>query len=201
MQKQLKARPQWQRMFLHWFAQHRSDFLLQCAVGARTDRLIELWFPPLQEPARSALLVQVRRDNLNVSAEHGGVFYDLLLDLDAYPRRIGRRLYTDPLLTPEYQRNFDSLFELRHHLMYAPFLHWANSELSRALWLGLYVIRHPGDRLGSSYARLIYRNTDIDSRTHAEARLIDRLVRIDGMRPDPRLSQWDVSVLSLARAS
>lgn len=172
---------------------------MNCTVRRRTNTSIELWFADLMEPARNALTISVEKNCLSVSAEYGGVFYDWLINLDAYPRRIGKGLYTDPLLMPEYQQNFESLFALRRHLLYEPLLHWTNTQLACAKWLGLYVERSSGTATMSSYAKLIKSESELDRHKHAESWLLSNLVRVDGTQSNSNRSHWDSSVLSLGR--
>ncbi len=85
-----------------------------------------------------------------VSAEWGGVAWDLVLCLEAAPQRTPLG-YLDQMVLPEYRELYATEDELWQAELFEPFLHWVNEDLAPACRLGLWRTEEGG----ATWAKLL----------------------------------------------
>ncbi len=193
------VRSAWQRDFLRWFRAHQRSFGMTVEVSDRSDHVLKLQFSGLPRQARQALCVSIRKNQISVEVDLNGHVCDLLLDIHVIPRRMPNGPYINSWELPKNRREYDTLLDLRHALLYQPFVEWVNESLKSARWLGVYSEADEEGRIGTSYARLLCESSQMDIRTHPEQALLGDLVRGVGQTSKQiGVEQWRQTIMPLA---
>ena len=133
--------------FWVWLESAATKIPIVARPSGCTEQRIELAFDDIT-PAIGAFLTCWE---LVVFVNFEGRNWDVLLHLDARPRRRARGGYTCECCRPADRRVFPSLAALWRDHLFEPFLGWVNGELAVADALGLY--GSPSD--GYTYAKLL----------------------------------------------
>jgi hypothetical protein len=129
-----RARPH-HRVFHDWLDGNRSRFAHPVELQKKPGQWGKYSFAGIH-PAISGSLTE---SGLNVSAEYQGECWDLLFDVDAYPKKVPEGYVCRECL-PGYQKLFVSRSDLWADHLFERLLNWVNEELSRAQWLVLEAI-------------------------------------------------------------
>ena len=122
-----------QRAFLSWLEENRDRFAVEIRLGARTDEVQEFSFAGINRAIEGALT----SDEINVYAIHDNDCWDILLSVDAEPKRAhGGGFFCERCLT-DARRAFADRPALWADHLFDPLLEWVNEDLARAKWLAL----------------------------------------------------------------
>jgi hypothetical protein len=139
-------RRQIQRAFLSWLDANQDRFAVTIRLGKRTDGAWEFSFVRVNSAIRGVLTTH----EINVDVEYVDQCWDLLLSLDASPRRATRGGYYCACCPPEARRTFPDRQSLWTDHLFEPLLEWVNESLAKAKWLAL-----SGDPGYATQARLL----------------------------------------------
>ena len=145
--KRSRPRPAIQRAFHAWYEGASARFVVPVLLGRRTDRS---WTLTLGGSTTPALCSWLYGYGIAVSAEWGGVAWDLVLCLEAAPQRTPLG-YLDHMVLPEHRELYASKDELWRAELFEPFLRWVNEELAPARRLGLWRTEEGG----ATWAKLL----------------------------------------------
>lgn len=140
-------RPRFQRAFLLWFKKEGSRFAVPVRLGRRTDRG---WDLPLGGGTTSALQPWLHGYGIAVDVQWQAMSWDLVLCLDAAPRRTSVG-YVDDRVLPKYQRPYETREALWREEVFEPFLSWVNDVLAPACCLGIWQTEEGG----ATWAKLL----------------------------------------------
>ena len=176
-----RFRRQYQRDFIHWFAENRHLFLIAPLKPRVTVRHIELRFPNMS----SVLSISIMANSIGVDVTWKREWFDRILDLDMYPVWNGSSYRCK--CCDETDDTYPDLTSMRSGYLYIPFLSWCNERLLSSRWLEMTVTKG-----GSSSARL--RRSIDNSEGKATSACFPRLKRIDGQ---PTLGPNEVQVFHI----
>jgi hypothetical protein len=143
-----------QRAFLSWLEENRGRLALDITLGKRTDTLREFSFAGIN-PAISGALTTYE---IMVFAIRDSHTWDILLDVEAEPKRVPGGGYVCDLCRPDARTVFADRATLWADHLFEGLLVWVNDNLAQAKWLALY-----GSPEQASWARLL--PSDDPSRT------------------------------------
>ncbi len=135
-----------QRAFLSWLEQNRSRLAIEIVLGKRTDTVQEFTFAGINRAIRGELNTY----EVEVWVIYRDDCWDILLDLDAEPKRVPGGGYICDLCPPEARRVFPDRPALWTDHLFEGLLEWVNDSLARAKWLALH-----GDPETATWARLL----------------------------------------------
>lgn len=145
--KRSRPRPAIQRAFHAWYEGASARFAVPVLLGRRTDRC---WTLTLSGGTTPALRSWLYGYGIAVSVEWGGVAWDLVLCLEAAPRRTPLG-YLDHMVLPEYREPYATKDELWWAELFELFLRWVNEDLATACRLGLW----RAEDGGATWAKLL----------------------------------------------
>ncbi len=134
-----------QRAFLSWLDMNHERFDVKIRLGARTDAVQEFSFAGIV----GAISGAVTPYEINVYVIHEGDCWDLLLSLDAYPKRTRGGFFCADC-APDARAFFPDRPALWADHLFEPLLQWVNESLATAKWLALF-----GNPNEVAYARLL----------------------------------------------
>ena len=134
-----------QRAFLSWLEGNRSRLAVDIVLGKRTDTVQEFTFAGINRAIRGELNTY----EVEVWVIYRDDCWDILLDLDAEPKRVPGGYICDRCF-PEAQRVFADRPALWTDHLFEGLLEWVNDSLARAKWLALH-----GDPESATWARLL----------------------------------------------
>jgi hypothetical protein len=138
------------KAFLVWLEGAAPRISIAARPSGCTEQRIALSFEGIN-PAIGAFLTCWE---LVVFVNWEGRNWDVLLNLDARPRRLARGGYTCECCKRQNRRTFPSLDAFWRDHLFEPLLVWVNGELAAADVIGLY--GSPSD--GYTYAKLLPKN-------------------------------------------
>jgi hypothetical protein len=171
-------RPRIQRAFVQWFNENRTRFEVPIRLTKFSAKGMELHF--LNFP--DCLFVRISSEELAVHVKWQGEYWDILIDLDAYPVHTpaGYKCKCCAHDGNESATIFSNREVLWQDHLFAPFLKWVNEDLAPARWLQVSCI---GDDRGITWAQLIRDESELpkpDRTPFLMLKFMQQLKRIDG---------------------
>ena len=130
--RRMKARPKIQRAFDRWYRASEARFAIKLEFIRRTDSCLTFGF----QGVRRIIDVSLSYD-LSVHVTWEDTSWDMLLSLDAYPKRVPDG-YVCTECDPATRQTFPNREALWECDLFEPFLVWVNEKLAPADALHLY---------------------------------------------------------------
>lgn len=130
--RRMKARPKIQRAFDRWYRASEARFAIKLEFIRRTDSCLTFGFKGIKR----IIYVSLSYD-LSVHVTWEDTSWDMLLSLDAYPKRVPSG-YVCTECDPATRQTFSNREALWEYELFEPFLEWANEKLAPADALHLY---------------------------------------------------------------
>jgi hypothetical protein len=128
----MKASPKIQRAFDRWYRASEARFAIKLEFIRRTDSCLTFGF----QGVRRIIDVSLSYD-LSVHVTWEDTSWDMLLSLDAYPKRVPGG-YACTECAPATRQTFSNREALWEYELFEPFLEWVNDKLAPADALHLY---------------------------------------------------------------
>jgi len=130
--RRMKARPMIQRAFDRWYRASQDRFAIKLEFIRRTDSCLTFGFQGVNR------IIDVSLSNdLSVHVTWDDTSWDMLLSLDAFPKRV-RGGYVCTECDPAIRQTFPSREALWEDHLFEPLLEWVNENLAPAEALRLY---------------------------------------------------------------
>ena len=138
--------PKIQRAFRSWLDQNHERFAVKIRLGQRAARFWGFSFIGVNAAIRGALTTS----EIDIFVEYADEWWDVLLSLDAAPRRAAGGGYFCACCLTEPRRVFSDRPSFWADHLFEPLLEWVNESLAKAEWLAL-----SGDPGYATQARLL----------------------------------------------
>lgn len=124
--RRMKARPKIQRAFDRWYRASAARFAIKLEFIRRTDSCLTFGFQGVKRIIDVSLSYE-----LSVHVTWEDTSWDMLLSLDAYPKRVpGGYVCTE--CDPATRQTFPNREALWEYDLFEPFLRWVNDILAQA---------------------------------------------------------------------
>lgn len=143
--KELKRRRRWQKAFFEWYGDNEERFAIKLELLRRTDTHLDVGFRGISRVITACIIC----DEITISVEWQGFFWDILRDFETYPQRVPNGYVCSEC--PEDNRPvFSSREALWRAEVFEPFLKWVNHDLANAVAVSI-----SGTPDEASWARLV----------------------------------------------
>ena len=136
----VKARRRFHKEFFRWFAQNHDRFAVGLQLVMRVDEFAEFKFVGFH-PGLS--LMVDRKNELSVTFEHHGYFWDVIKEFWAYPRRVPGG-YLDVSLLDEFRTVMPSKRHIFKVGIFESLLSWVNETLVNIAGIEVHGEPHAG---------------------------------------------------------